>query len=175
MPVLLIFLVAALTMRQWSEEERSGTLEMLLTLPVQPARLVLGKFLAVLALVAVALALTLPLAISVSRLGNLDWGPVIGGYLAALLMAGAYAAIGLFVLSRTDNQIVALIVTVLLGGLFYVSGAGSRFESIERGVVDVRDLLSYTWRGHKLRFFIHEWTRSLTNSGDQSAAPRPPD
>jgi len=163
MPVLLIFLVAALTMRQWSEEERSGTLEMLLTLPVQPARLVLGKFLAVLALVAVTLALTLPLAISVSRLGNLDWGPVIGGYLAALLMAGAYVAIGLFVSSRTDNQIVALIATVLLGGLFYVAGAsfmtdfaggalgdtlralgtGSRFESIERGVVDVRDLLYY--------------------------------
>src|SRR3990172_706397 len=163
MPVLLIFLVAALTMRQWSEEERSGTLEMLLTLPVQPARLVLGKFLAVLALVAVTLALTLPLAISVSRLGNLYWGPVIGGYLAALLMAGAYVAIGLFVSSRTDNQIVALIATVLLGGLFYVAGAsfmtdfaggalgdtlralgtGSRFESIERGVVDVRDLLYY--------------------------------
>ena len=161
MPILLIFLVAALTMRQWSEEQRSGTLEMLLTLPVRPARLALGKFLAVMVLIGVALALTLPLPITVSQLGNLDWGPVIGGYVAAALLAAAYAAIGLFVSSRTDNQIVALIATVLLGGSFYLVGTGgvvdfaggalgdvlravgtgSRFESIERGVIDVRDLL----------------------------------
>ncbi len=162
MPILLIFLVAALTMRQWSEEQRSGTLEMLLTLPVRPFQLVLGKFLSVMALVAVALALTLPLPLTVSSLGNLDWGPVVGGYLAALLLAAAYTAIGLFVSSRTDNQIVALIATVLLGGLFYLVGTGgvtdfagalgsllravgtgSRFESIERGVIDARDLVYY--------------------------------
>ena len=92
MPILLIFLVAALTMRQWSEEERSGTLEMLLTLPTQITQLVLGKFLGVMALVLVALALTLFLPITVSILGNLDWGPVIGGYLAAILLAAAYTA-----------------------------------------------------------------------------------
>lgn len=163
MPLLLVFLLAALTMRQWSEEQRSGTLEMLLTLPVKPVQLVLGKFLAVMAMIVVALLLTLPLPIMASILGNLDWGPVIGGYLAALLMAAAYAAIGLFVSSRTDNQIVALILTVLLGGLFYVVGSaqvtdffgrsvadllrafgtGSRFESIERGVIDLRDLVYY--------------------------------
>lgn len=163
MPILLIFLVAALTMRQWSEEQRAGTLEMLLTLPVKPAQLVLGKFLAVMALVVIALALTLPLPITVSGLGNLDWGPVVGGYLAAILLAAAYTAIGLFVSSRTDNQIVALIATALLGGLFYLIGTGgvtdffgrgfgdvlraigtgSRFESIERGVIDVRDLIYY--------------------------------
>src|SRR5512141_2800470 len=163
MPILLIFLVAALTMRQWSEEQRSGTLEMLLTLPVRPAQLVIGKFLAVMAMVAVALALTLPLALTVSNVGNLDWGPVIGGYLAALLLAAAYAAIGLFVSARTDNQIVALIITVLIGALFYLIATGgvtdfvggnvadvlravgtsSRFESIERGVVDLRDLIYY--------------------------------
>lgn len=107
MPLLLIFLVAALTMRQWSEEQRSGSLEMLLTLPVPTWQLVAGKFLAVMGLVALALALTLPLTLTVALLGNLDWGPVIGGYVAALLMASAYAAIGLFVSSRTDNQIVA--------------------------------------------------------------------
>ncbi|MBN1248400.1 MAG: Gldg family protein [Anaerolineae bacterium] len=163
MPVLMIFLVAALTMRQWSEEQRSGTLEILLTLPVSTVQLVLGKFLAVLALVALALALTIFLPLTVSLLGNLDWGPVFGGYLAAILLAGAYAAIGLFVSSRTDNQIVALISTVLLCGLLYLIGspgvtnffgnqpgeilraigAGSRFESIERGVVDLRDLAYY--------------------------------
>jgi len=163
MPVLMIFLVAALTMRQWSEEQRGGTLEVLLTLPVRRASLVWGKFMAVVALIAVALALTLFLPITVSLLGNLDWGPVVGGYLAAILMASAYAAIGLFVSSRTDNQIVALMVTVLICGLLYLLGAsgvtnfvgdalgevlrgigtGSRFESIERGVIDLRDLIYY--------------------------------
>jgi ABC-2 type transport system permease protein len=163
MPVLLLFLVAALTMRQWSEEQRAGTLEVLLTLPVRRVELVLGKFLAVMALVALALALTLTLPITVTILGNLDWGPVVGGYLAALLLAAAYAAIGLFVSSLTDNQIVSLIVTVVVGGLLYAAGTtlvtglagdvlgqilqalgtGSRFESIERGVVDLRDLAYY--------------------------------
>lgn len=162
-PILMIFLVAALTMRQWSEEERSGTLEVLLTLPVSPIQLVLGKFLAVMALVGLALSLTIFLPLTVEFLGNLDWGPVIGGYLAALLLAGAYTAIGLFVSSRTDNQIVALILTVLVCGLFYLVGtqgvteffgdavgeilravgSGSRFQSIERGVIDLRDLLYY--------------------------------
>lgn len=163
MPVLLIFLVAALTMRQWSEEQRTGTLEMLLTLPTGNIILVIGKFLAVLILVGIALALTLFLPITVSIIGNMDWGPVIGGYMAAILLAAAYIAIGLFVSSRTDNQIVALILTVLIGGLFYIVGsrgvtdfmgdsvanilralgAGSRFESIERGVIDLRDLVYY--------------------------------
>jgi ABC-2 type transport system permease protein len=163
MPVLMIFLVAALTMRQWSEEQRSGTLEVLLTLPVSHMQLVVGKFLAVVALVGVALALTLSLPITVALLGNLDWGPVVGGYLASILLAAAYAAIGLFVSSRTDNQIVALILTVLVCGVLYVVGssgvvdffgdtaaevlraigAGSRFESIERGVIDLRDLVYY--------------------------------
>lgn len=163
MPLLLIFLVAALTMRQWSEEQRSGTLEMLLTLPVRPVQLVLGKFFSVLILVAITLSLTISLPITVELLGNLDWGPVIGGYLAAILLAAAYTAIGLFVSSRTDNQIVALISTAVVGGLFYFVGSGgilefvsgdlesvlralgtgSRFESIERGVIDLRDLVYY--------------------------------
>jgi ABC-2 type transport system permease protein len=163
MPILMIFLVAALTMRQWSEEQRGGTLEVLITLPVRRANLVIGKFVAVMALVGVALALTLFLPITVSILGDLDWGPVVGGYLAALLMASAYAAIGLYVSSRTDNQIVSLIVTVLLCGVLYFVGSqgviefvgdtpaeilraigtGSRFESIERGVIDLRDLIYY--------------------------------
>src|SRR3546814_6209127 len=92
MPLLLIFLVSALTMRLWSEERRSGTLEFLLTSPVRPAYLVLGKFLACLGLVAIALALTLPLPLTVAQLGPLDWGPVAGGYLATLCLAAAYIA-----------------------------------------------------------------------------------
>ncbi|MBN1220380.1 MAG: Gldg family protein [Anaerolineae bacterium] len=163
MPILLIFLIAALTMRQWSEEEQTGTLEILLTLPTRLVQLVLGKFLGVMALVLVALALTLFLPITVALLGNLDWGPVWGGYLAAVLLAAVYAAIGLFISSRTDNQIVSLILTVLVIGLLYLIGTsgvtdfvggtwaeilraiglGSRFESIERGVIDLRDLVYY--------------------------------
>jgi len=163
MPIILIFLIAALTMRLWSEEQHAGTMEVLLTLPTSGFKLVIGKFLAVMTMIVIALVLTLPLPIMVSLLGNLDWGPVFGGYLASLLIAAAYAAIGLFVSSRTDNQIVALIVTALLGGFFFLLGTdaftslfngatvdvfralgtGSRFESIERGVIDLRDLIYY--------------------------------
>ena len=163
MPVLMIFLVAALTMRLWSEERRAGTLEFLLTAPISPLQYVLGKFLACLALVAVALALTLALPLSVALLGDLDWGPVLGGYVAALFLAAAYIAVGLFVSARSDNQIVSLILTVLICGVFYLLGAdaltglfgnragewlallgsGSRFESITRGVIDLRDLYYY--------------------------------
>ncbi len=163
MPVLLIFLAAALTMRMWSEERRAGTLETLMTLPVSPIKLVLGKFLAALGLVAIALLLTLPLPVTVSTLGPLDWGPVMGAYLATLLLAAAYIAIGLFVSARTDNPIVSLIGSSLLCGVFFLLGSdtltglfghkggeilkllgsGSRFESITRGVIDLRDLYYY--------------------------------
>lgn len=163
MPILLIFLVAALTMRSWSEERRAGTLESLLTSPVSPLQLVLGKFAANLVLVALALLLTLPLPLTVSLLGDLDWGPVVGGYLASLFLAAAYVAIGLFMSARTDNPIVALILTVAVAGVFYLLGSsvltalfgqhisgvlellgsGSRFDSITRGVLDVRDLYYY--------------------------------
>ena len=162
-PVLLIFLVGALSMRTWSEERRSGTIESLLTSPVGAFQIVLGKFLANLALVALALVLTLPLAFSVSMMGPLDWGPVIGGYVASLFLAAAYVAIGLYMSGRTDNPIVALILTVACAGVFYLIGSnmlttlfshkiggvleligsGSRFDSITRGVLDVRDIYYY--------------------------------
>lgn len=171
LPILLIFLVSALTMRAWSEEQKMGTLEILMTLPVKTSSLVFGKLGAGMVLVALALALTLPLPITVSFLGDLDWGPVIGGYLGALLLAGAYMSIGLCVSSKTDNQIVALMVTMVIGGLLYLVGhdsvvaffgnetgsvlraigSGSRFESIERGVIDLRDLFYY---GSIIAFFV---------------------
>ena len=163
MPILLIFLTAALTMRAWSEERRAGTLESLLTSPTRPWHLILGKFFAALALVALALLLTLPLAITVSLLGPLDWGPVIGGYLASLFLAAAYIAIGLTMSARTDNPIVALILSAAVAGAFYLIGsplltslfghrvggvlellgAGSRFDAITRGVLDLRDIVYY--------------------------------
>ncbi len=126
MPVLLIFLVAALTMRAWAEERRAGTLELLLTSPTAPTEHVLGKFLGCLALVLIALALTLALPITVSFLGPLDWGPVIGGYAAAIALAAAYVAIGLWVSCRTDNQIVSLILTVLIDRRASTSSAPMR-------------------------------------------------
>ena len=163
MPLLMIFLVSALTMHQWSREEDSDNLQVLLTMPIRLAELVIGKFLSALFLVAVALSLTLFLPVTVASLGALDWGPVIGGYLAALLLASTYIAIGLLVSSRTNNQLVALIGTAAVCGLFQavgspaitdlfgaavgdilrLFGAGSRFESIERGVIDLRDLMYY--------------------------------
>ena len=163
MPVLMIFLSAAITMRMWSEERRSGTLEFVATLPASTWEFVLGKFLACWILLALALLLTLPLPITISFIANLDWGPVIAGYVAALLLGAAYLAIGLFVSAQSQSQIVALLVTVLVGGLFYLLGAstltnltsgwltellyalgsGSRFESITRGMLDVRDLYYY--------------------------------
>jgi ABC-2 type transport system permease protein len=182
MPLLLIFLVAAITMRTWSEERRAGTLEFLLTLPVSTHQLVLGKFLACLGLVVVALALTLPLPLTVSLLGPLDWGPVFGGYLASLFLAAAYVAIGLFVSARSANQIVSLLMTAVIGGFFYLLGtdaltglfgnqaaeflkllgSGSRFDSITRGVIDLRDLyyyLSLMGVFLTLNVFTLEWLR----------------
>lgn len=171
LPFLLIFLVSAITMRQWSEEQKMGTMEILLTLPVRTRDLVLGKFLAGMALVGLALALTLPLPITVANLGQLDWGPVVGGYVAAAMLASAYMAIGLCVSARTDNQIVALMVTAVICAVLYglgsdtvtgffgtagaevlrALGSGSRFASIERGVLDVRDLFYY---GSLTAFFL---------------------
>ncbi|MGV3592387.1 MAG: Gldg family protein [Gammaproteobacteria bacterium] len=163
MPILLIFLASTLTMRLWSEERKSGTLEYVLTQPVALWQFVLGKFAGCLVLVLIALAITLPLPVTVALLGELDWGPVWAGYLATFLLGAAYLSIGLFVSARSDNQIVSLISAVALCGLFYVVGTplitnffgtdagellrqlgtGARFDAITRGVVDLRDLYYY--------------------------------
>lgn len=122
LPVMMIFLAAALTMRLWSEEQKLGTLEVLLTLPVKLHHLVLGKFLGAMGLVALALALTFGLPLSVSMMGELDWGPVVGGYVGGLLLAGAYVALGLFVSSLTSNQVSALILSVVGGFILWIPG-----------------------------------------------------
>ena len=163
LPILLIFLSAALTMRMWSDERRSGTLEFVVTVPTSAWHFVTGKFLACWALLVLALAMTLPLAITVGIIGELDWGPVFAGYLAAALLGAAYIAVGVYVSSQTDNQIVALILATFVCGALYLVGspavvqlfsnevgevlrgfgAGARFESITRGVLDFRDLYYY--------------------------------
>ncbi|MEP5765294.1 MAG: Gldg family protein [Halieaceae bacterium] len=163
MPVLLIFLGSALTMRMWSEERRTGTLEYVLTQPLPLWHFVLGKFLACLGLLLMAMLITLPLPITVAILGQLDWGPVLAGYLATLMLGAAYISIGLFVSSRSDNPIVSLIGSVALCSLLYLLGAeimtsffgnlpaelmrnlgsGARFDAITRGVIDFRDFAYY--------------------------------
>jgi len=153
MPILLAILVAALSMRLWAEERNTGTLEVLLTLPVPRWKLVAGKFVGGMLLIAVALALTLGIPLTVAQMGNLDWGPVIGGYLAALLLSAAYLVIGMCVSAATGNQIVAfvgngLIFGVLagigkLGAFGRLFGTSARFESVARGVLDLRDLAFY--------------------------------
>lgn len=163
MPVALIFLISALSMKMWSEELRSGTLEFLLSNPVSSLELVIGKHLACLSLVAISLILTLPVAFIVASLGPVDWGPIIGGYLATIFVASAYISIGLFISSKTDSQIISLIMTVLFCGVLYLLGSpsftslfensgsgllrqlgsGSRFKSISHGVLDLRDIYYY--------------------------------
>ena len=163
MPLLLIFLCSAITMRMWSEERRSGTLEHVMVQPSALWRFCLGKFRACLGLLLLALAATLPLPLSVSLIAELDWGPVWGGYLASILLGACYLAAGLFVSARTDNPIVSLLGSVAVCGLLYLLGSdlftdffdsrsaevlrqlgsGSRFESITRGVIDLRDLAYY--------------------------------
>lgn len=163
MPLLLIFLCSTLTMKLWSEERRSGTIEYVHTLSVPLSHFVLGKFLGCLALLSIALLITLPLPITVSIIGSLDWGPVISGYVAVLLLGSAYIAIGLAVSAKSENQIVSLISACAISGIFYFIGTpaltdffshqsaeflrqlgtGSRFEDITRGVIDIRDLYYY--------------------------------
>ena len=163
MPILLIFLSAALTMKMWSEERRMETLEFLFTMPVRTLHLVLGKFLACIGLVAIALVLTLGVPVTVSFMGPLDWGPVLGAYTASLLLAAAYCSIGLYVSARNESQIASLILTTVIGFVFYLLGSltfgslvgiqwaeylglaatGVRFESITRGILDLRDIYYY--------------------------------
>ncbi|MEJ2670219.1 MAG: Gldg family protein, partial [Gammaproteobacteria bacterium] len=163
MPILLIFLVSALTMRLWSEERRMGTFEFVMTVPISSVQFVIGKFVACLFLIVLALLLTLPIPLTVAYLGNLDWGPVIGAYIATICLGAAYSAVGLYISSRSDSQIVSLMMTVVVCFVLYLLGAdvltklmgnaggeilkmlgtGSRFESITRGVIDVRDIYYY--------------------------------
>ena len=163
MPILLVLLCSTLTMRMWSEERRTGTLEHVLTQSAPLWSFALGKFLACLGLLCLATSVLLPLPISLSLIVALDWGPVFAGYLATMLLGSAYLAIGLFVSSRTQNQIVSLIGSVAVCGFFYVvghaiitrtlgqsggelmqaMGTGARFDAITRGVIDVADLVYY--------------------------------
>lgn len=128
LPWLLVVLVPAVAMRLWAEERRSGTVELLLTLPVSLPGAYLGKFLAGWSFLGLALALTWPVAFQVARLGDPDWGAVAGGYLASLLTAAVFLAIGMLFSALTRNQVVAFILGVAASMLFLLVGLPQSLE-----------------------------------------------
>jgi len=163
LPWIFLFLCPAITMRLWSEEKKSGTIEFLLTLPVTDWQVVWGKFLGALAFLAASLVLTFTLPITIASLGNLDWGPIIGSYLGSLFLGGAYLSLGLFISSLTKNQIIAFVLGLVACFSFFIVGTdfvligvpqfavpvlnflglGSHFYNIAKGVIDTKDLIYY--------------------------------
>ncbi|MGE5797473.1 MAG: ABC transporter permease subunit [Ignavibacteria bacterium] len=158
----LFFFIPALTMRMIAEENKSGTIELLITKPVTDWEIILGKFLACLLLIVIALALTLPYYITVASIGTIDHGAVWCGYLGLILTSMAYISIGLFASSLTGNQIVAFLLSLLIGVFFLIifnvlasDSSGligqildylnlqTHFESISRGVVDSKDVIYF--------------------------------
>ena len=160
-PAIFLFVIPAITMRLLSEEKKSGTIELLTTKPLHDWEIVLGKFFAAWALIGIALLPTLIYYITIASLGDVDNGPVIGGYLGLFLMAGVYAAVGLLASSLTENQVVAFIIGfafvfalfMLDKILLYVPdwttsvveflGIDYHFSSIARGVIDTRDIIYF--------------------------------
>jgi ABC-2 type transport system permease protein len=160
-PFLLIFFGPAITMRLISEERRSGTIELLITMPVRDMDVILGKFLAAWLLFVAALLLTLPYAFTISIFGDLDWGPVLGGYIGLVFLGGAYLALGLLASSWTENQIVAFVISLFLSMFFlmvdrfipflpnvtapvmeYLSFS-AHFRNASRGMIDSRDMIFF--------------------------------
>jgi ABC-2 type transport system permease protein len=161
MPMLFTFIIPAITMRLLAEEKGSGTLELLITMPVRDWEVVVGKFLAAVGLLAALLALTLVYAFTLAAIGPVDKGPAYGGFIGLLLMGSAYAAIGVMASSLTRNQIVAFILAFAISFGLYLFGRvvqivppalqgvvaflsiDNHFESISRGVIDSRDVFYY--------------------------------
>jgi len=167
LPWLYIVFLPGLTMRLWAEERKLGTIELLLTFPVGVGQVVFGKFLAVLCYLACVLVLTLGLPMTLGAYGSIDWPPVLGAYVASLLFAGSFVAVGMFWSSLTKDQIVALLISIVSLALLFLLGlpqvvewlAGwlptwlqdlingvspyRYFQSISRGVLDTRDFVYF--------------------------------
>lgn len=167
-PWLYLFLIPAIGMRLWAEERKTGTIELLLTLPVSTAETVLGKFLAAWIFTGIALGLTFPVWITVNYLGHPDNGIIIGGYIGSWLMAGGFLAITSCISALTKNQVIAFILGAAVCFLFLTSGLSlvlgafqgwapglvvdviasfsflTHFDAITKGVIDVRDLIFFT-------------------------------
>jgi len=161
LPIIFCFIVPAVTMRLFSEEFNVGSYEILVTLPVTFKDVIAGKFLAAAAFVGIMLLPTLSYTISVAFLGDLDWGPVAGGYFGAMLLGAAFSAVGLFASSLTKNQIIAFIIGTIICfaltivdkllfflpestlGFFRYIGADHHFQNVAKGIIDSRDILYF--------------------------------
>ena len=164
LPLLFIFMVPATAMRLWAEERKTGSIELLLTLPITVVQAVLGKFFAAWVFLAIALALTFPMVITVCYLGEPDIGPIITGYLGSWLTAGGFLAVGCFFSTISKNQVIAFVLSVVACAILVFAGMpttlnyvstflpvglvaaienmsiSSHFESIQRGVLEFTDL-----------------------------------
>ena len=166
-PWLYLFLIPAIGMRLWAEERKTGTIELLLTLPISTAEAVVGKFLAAWVFTGIALALTFPVWITVNYLGDPDNGIIVGGYIGSWLMAGGFLAVTSCISALTKNQVIAFILGAAVCFLFLTSGLSlvldafqswapdlvvdviasfsflTHFDAITKGVIDVRDLIFF--------------------------------
>ncbi len=166
-PWLYLFLIPSIGMRLWAEERKTGTIELLLTLPLSSMNIVVGKFLAAWAFTAIALALTFPIWITVNYLGEPDNGVIVASYLGSLLMAGAFLALVAAISALTKNQVVAFVLGAAASFLFLMSGLDivlsffrawapdfvvevvaslsflTNFQSISRGVIDLREIVFF--------------------------------
>lgn len=166
-PWLYLFLIPAVSMRLWAEERKTGTVELLLTLPTPTWTIVFGKFIAAWAFIAIAIAMTFPLWITVNFLGEPDNGVIVASYIGTLVMAGAYLAIGSCLSAVTKNQVIAFIISSVVCFLFLMSGLElvqsffqgwapefvldalrslsflTHFNTIIRGVIDLRDVIYF--------------------------------
>ena len=166
-PWLYLLLVPAISMRLWAEERKSGSIELLMTLPVTMMQAVLGKFLAAWVFTALALFLTFPIWLTVNYLGAPDNGVILAAYLGSLLMAGGFLAIGSCISALTRNQVIAFIISLIISFVFLLSGFPlvldlfrgwmaqpvidaiaslsflTHFNSISKGVIDLRDLIYF--------------------------------
>lgn len=166
-PWLYLILVPAVAMRLWSEERRQGTIELLFTTSVTPAQAIVGKMAAAWAFLGLALLLTFPVPLTAAWLGQPDWGVIVSGYLASLLLAGAYLAVGMFTSALTRNQVISFVLAVVLGLFLVLAGFQPvtellaqwapgwlvdgvaafsfmpHYEAMQRGVLDARDFLYF--------------------------------
>ena len=180
LPFFFLIFIPAITMRSWAEEKKNKTLELLLTWPIHDSIVVISKFLALWGLLAFTLLLSITVPLTIVKLGNPDGGAIIASYAGALLLGGSYIAIGMWVSSLTENQIVAFIGGFVLSLLFVLVGHNaitssaplflvpfltqigitSHFESLGRGVVDSRDLLYFF---SLIGFFLYLNTLTLAS------------
>lgn len=167
LPWLFLFLIPAAGMRLWSEEKRTGSIELLFTLPVTTLEATLAKFLAAWAFIAIAILLSFPLVITVAYLGNPDWGVLVASYLGAILMAGGFLGVCSFVSALTKNQIIAFVISVLICFVLDLLGASvftgflsnylsvplvdivsnfsfvTHFDAFTKGIVDPKDVVFF--------------------------------